>query len=57
MNDQDIIDRTARVKVSISLSEADYALIDELGELTGAYTTSEVVRDALRQAVRIARMK
>ncbi len=44
-----------RKKITLSMSEADIALIDEIGKLTGAYTASEVVRDALRQAARIAR--
>jgi Arc/MetJ-type ribon-helix-helix transcriptional regulator len=43
------------VKITVSLAEADKKLIDELMEITGAYTVSEVVRDALRQTRRILR--
>lgn len=44
-----------RKKITISLTEADAALIGEIEELTGAYSMSEVVRDALRY--RIAELK
>jgi Arc/MetJ-type ribon-helix-helix transcriptional regulator len=46
-----------RKKLTISLAPADLALIGELKELTGAYSMSEVVRDALRLAAAIAREK
>lgn len=42
-----------RKKVTVSLSEVDASLIDEIADLTGAYTASEVVRDALRLTYRI----
>jgi len=44
-----------RKKITISLSPADLALIEEIGKATGAYTESEVVRDALRLAAKTAR--
>lgn len=44
-----------REKLTVSLAADDLALIDEIKLLTGAYTSSEVVRNALRQAAQIAR--
>jgi hypothetical protein len=35
-------------KITVSLSQADYELIAKIKQATGAYTSSEVVRDALR---------
>jgi len=35
-------------KLTISLAAADLALVGKIMKLTGAYTKSEVVRDALR---------
>lgn len=39
-------------KITVSLREVDANIIGELMKLTGAYTISKVVRDALRHEIK-----
>jgi Arc/MetJ-type ribon-helix-helix transcriptional regulator len=45
---------TPKRKLTVSLSVDDMKLLTELGRLTGAYSASEVVRDAIRLAYKKA---